>query len=138
MKLFVDTSSLVKRYIEEPGSSEIDNCFINADEIFVSSVTHIELTAALTRRYSDKSIDKQSYNKALKEFEAELVYFKIIPFSDTFENSAVQIIKKHTMKTLDAIQLSSALASKADQFITSDKRLFNIAKKKSALKCVFI
>ena len=111
---------------------------IDADKIAISAVTRIELTSALTRRHLDKSIDKQSYNKALKEFETELNYFEIIPFDEHIEKSAVKIIKKQGMKTLDAIQLASATLSKADKLITSDKRLLNNAKKNTSMECTFL
>jgi len=54
------------------------------------------------------------------------------------EKYAISIIEKHGMKTLDAIQLSSAIESNADQFVTSDKRLFTIAAKATGLNCLFI
>ena len=59
-------------------------------------------------------------------------------FNQQIEKYAISIIEKHGMKTLDAIQLSSAIESNADQFVTSDKRLFTIAAKATGLSCLFI
>ena len=138
MKSFFDTSSLVKRYIQETGSAEADEIFISSDSLCVSSITQIELTSALTRRLLEKSIGEKPYGEALKSFRAELKYFEVVPFNSQIEIYAIRIIEKHGMKTLDAIQLSSAIKGNPDQFVTSDKRLFEIASKVTGLNCLFI
>ena len=138
MKSFFDTSSLVKRYIQEPGSGEADEIFISSDSLYVSSITQIELTSALTRRLLEKTIGEKPYTEVLKSFRAELKYFAVVPFNSQIEKYAIRIIEKHGMKTLDAIQLSSAIESNTDQFVTSDKRLFEIASKMTGLNCLFI
>jgi uncharacterized protein len=138
MKLFADTSALVKRYIEESGSDRVDELFFYADGIIISPVTRIELNSAFSRRLLDKSIDKKSSDMALSEFNKELEFFKVIAFNNHVEDEAVTLIKKHGMKTLDAIQLSSVKLSDADSFITSDKRLYDIAIKELSGECVFI
>jgi uncharacterized protein len=138
MKSFLDTSSLVKRYIQEQGSALADEIFISSDSLYVSSITQIELTSALTRRLFEKSIADKAYTDALKTFRSELKYFEIVPFNAQIEKYAIKIIEKRGMKTLDAIQLSSAIESNTDQFVTSDKRLFEIASKGTGLNCLFI
>lgn len=111
MKSFFDTSSLVKRYIQESGSDKVDEIFISSESIVVSSITQIEFTSALTRRFVDQSVEEKSYREALSAFRSELEYFEIIPFNAQIEKYAVGIIEKRAMKTLDAIQLSSAIES---------------------------
>ena len=43
--IFIDTSSLVKRYIEEDDSSKIDELFIAQNEIAISPITAVEMTS---------------------------------------------------------------------------------------------
>ncbi len=138
MKSFFDTSSLVKRYIQESGSDKVDEIFISSESIVVSSITQIEFTSALTRRFVDQSVEEKSYREALSAFRSELEYFEIIPFNAQIEKYAVGIIEKRAMKTLDAIQLSSAIESAPNLFVTSDKRLFDVASKATGLKSLFI
>jgi hypothetical protein len=138
MKCFFDTSSLVKRYIQEPGSAEVDDIFVSSDSLYVFSITQIELSSAIARRLFEKSIAEKAYANALKAFRSELKYFNVVSFNQQIEKYAISIIEKHGMKTLDAIQLSSAIESNADQFVTSDKRLFTIAAKATGLNCLFI
>jgi len=138
MILFADTSALVKRYIDEAGSGTIDDLLARADVLIVSSVTRIEHSSALARRLKDKSLDKKSYEIALTEFNNDFKFIEVIPFNADVETSALNFIKKHGMKTLDAIQLSSAVLSKADVFVTSDKKLYNIAIKEITGECIYI
>jgi predicted nucleic acid-binding protein len=111
--IFFDTSSLVKRYIEEPGSDDVDRQFFTADTVILSHITKTELLSALTRRRNDNSIDEDSYISATGTIEEDILQFEILPFNKNLENQAIEMIQKHGMKTLDAIQLASALLSNA-------------------------
>jgi uncharacterized protein with PIN domain len=77
MNLFIDTSSLVKRYVEEIISDKVDELFFKSDSIEISAITKIELNSALARRLADKSIDKKACQMALDEFGRECIYFNI-------------------------------------------------------------
>jgi len=138
MNLFIDTSTLVKRYVEEKNSDKVDELFLKTDSIEVSSITRIELNSAFARRLADKSIDKKSYEIALSEFNNELVFFNIVTFSGSVEAEAVNLIRKYQMKTLDAVQLASARLCSRDSFVTSDKRLYEIALKELPIECIYV
>ena len=138
MNLFIDTSTLVKRYVEEQHSDEVDELFLKADFIEVSSITRIKLNSALARRLADKSIDKKSYEMALTQFNNEFDFFTVIGFTNGVEAESVNLIKKHQMKTLDGVQLASARLSRRDSFVTSDKRLYDIAVKELPVECIYI
>jgi predicted nucleic acid-binding protein len=75
---------------------------------------------------------------ALAEFNSELVFFNIVIFSGSVEAEAVNLIRKYQMKTLDGVQLASARLSNRDSFVTSDKRLYEIAVKELPVECIFI
>ncbi len=56
MVIFIDTSSLIKRYITEIGSDIIDSLFNDENEICISPVTAIEMRSALGRKLRDGSM----------------------------------------------------------------------------------
>ena len=138
MILFADTSVLVKRYIEESGSDAVDELLSRSDILIVSSVTKIELNSALSRRLKDKSLDEQSYETALGEFNNDFDFIEVVKFDLEAETMAIENIRKHNMKTLDAIQLSSVKLSKADMFATADKKLYDIALVEFHGECLLI
>jgi predicted nucleic acid-binding protein len=138
MILFADTSALVKRYIEEPGSDAVDEILSRSDILIVSSVTRIELNSALSRRLKDRSLDEKSYKSALGEFNNDFEFIEVVKFDFQSEKTAIENIRKHNMKTLDAIQLSSVKLSKADMFITADKKLYDVALAEFKGECLLI
>ena len=138
MIIFADTSALVKRYIEEIGSDKVDEIFSHADGLIVSAITKAELNSAFARRLKDKSIDKKSYEMALNEFNNDFEYIDVILYNSKTETETIKSIKKYAMKTLDAIQLASARLSLADVFITSYKKLYDIAMQELSGECIYI
>lgn len=138
MIILADTSALVKRYIEEIGSDKVDEIFSHADGLIVSAITKAELNSAFARRLKDKSIDKKSYEMALNEFNNDFEYIDVILYNSKTETETINSIKKYAMKTLDAIQLASARLSLADVFITSDKKLYDIAMQELSGECIYI
>ena len=138
MILFADTSALAKRYIEESGSDVVDELLSRADILIVSSITRIELNSAFSRRLKDRTLDEKSYKSALGEFNNDFEFIEVIKFDLEAESSAIDNIRKHNMKTLDAIQLSSVKMSKADMFITADKKSYDIALVEFNGECVLI
>ena len=49
MILFIDSSALIKRYIEEQGSKTVENLTDEAREILISEVTKLECLSAIRR-----------------------------------------------------------------------------------------
>lgn len=138
MVVFFDTSSLLKRYIEEKGSREVDPYFIRENSIWISPVTTLEVNAALKRKIADGSIDYNTYNKAVEYWEQDYRNYLVVPYNEKLIVSALDIIKSHGIKTLDAIQLGSALLSEADISITSDEKMHNTLQTLIKGKTVFI
>jgi predicted nucleic acid-binding protein len=131
MNVFIDTSALMKRYINEIGSDIIDSLFTKCDTIYVSIITEIEAFSTLRRLLHDKQIVKREFLHLHKEIETDLQYFTIIDINESVIKLTKDLIWHHSLKTLDSIQLSSALLIKdsIDYFVCSDNRLVTAAKK---------
>ncbi len=129
MRLFVDTSSLFKRYIQDEGSAALERLFEEASEIVVSPVTWVELNSALSKRLRDGSLSSEQFSAVLSEAKKDFDFFACLEWNESLDEKAVEIVRKFGLKSLDAIQLSSGLLSKADIFVTSDKKLFEAANK---------
>ncbi len=125
MNLFFDTSALIKRYIDETGSAKVEDLFLKADAIFVSSVTEIECISTLKRLQIENQITIGNYKNLIKEIREDFKYFSIIEFSMQVIELSIKLIGKYQLKTLDSIQLASLLSVKGeiDNFVVSDKKL---------------
>jgi len=127
MRAFVDTSSLFKKYIQENGSDQLDELLNNITEIAVSPVTWTEMNSIFVRRLREKSITPEQATWLQLEVERDFRSFHRVIWNDALEKKSVEIIRKLTLKTLDSIQLAAGVLSKADLFVTSDRKLFEKA-----------
>ncbi len=129
MRLFVDTSTLFKKYVNEAGSGDFDKLFGEAAEIIVSPVTRIEMHSAIAKHVREKWLSEQDAKKLSIEIKKDFIFYSRIFWNDNLEEKSVEIAQSLSLKTLDAVQLASGVLSKADLFVTSDKRLFDEASK---------
>jgi len=129
MRAFIDTSSLFKKYVEEDGSKELDSLLREISEIAVSPITWIEMSAVVARRLREKSLTSQQAAWLKSEMYRDFQSFHRVVWNEALDKAATDIVYQHSLATLDAIQLASGVLSKADLFITSDRRLFEEAKK---------
>ncbi|MBI3315010.1 MAG: type II toxin-antitoxin system VapC family toxin [Candidatus Omnitrophica bacterium] len=129
MRAFIDTSALLKKYIHEQGSDKFDQILKNISEIAVAPTLLLEVRCSVQRRVHDGIIDLEQAEFIKQEIKKDCVYFIRVSWDDALEQAALTIIEKYKLKTLDSIQLASAHLSKADTFVTSDQKLFHVAKK---------
>jgi uncharacterized protein len=133
MVVFMDTSALIKRYLQEEGTDVVDSYFLQENDIVISPITGIELNSALRRRLLEGDINSNTYNKAVKAYSEEEKSFIEIRWDLRFKEWAIQLISRNRIKTLDAIQLTAAKSFELDEFVAADKRLLQVAQKE--LKC---
>ena len=129
MRVFIDTSSLFKRYVDEAGSDGFQRLMNQASEVVVSPLTWIEMNAAIERRIRDGSLSAEQAKHVRIEAKRDFAYFLKVIWSENLENKAVELIGQYVLKTLDAVQLASGILSKSQVFVTSDEKLFFTAKK---------
>lgn len=138
MVIFMDTSSLIKRYIQENGSDKIDEYYKEENDIFISPITPIEFHSALRRKLRENTINIDTFYKALSAWSKEESIYEIVLFNRRLVLEAIQLIDYENIKTLDSIQLTSAKLQKLDEFVTSDKQLYSVATKYLSCKVTFI
>lgn len=125
MIYFFDTSALIKRYIDEPGSDVVDEIFEIAVHIYVSQVTLIEAIATLRRLLHEKILNQEQFHYLKNEFITDMAYFIVVPFDQSVVNVCLDILNEQQLKTLDTIQLASAFVvkSKTDAMVLADQKL---------------
>ncbi len=129
MRAFVDTSSLIKKYIVEKGSEKLDAQLEAITEIIISPIYLLEINSAIERRLLEKTLTNLQAVWIRSEIKKDFQFFSRVLWNDNLEQKALEIIHKYHLKTLDSLQLASCCLSKTDIFITSDKKLFKTAKK---------
>jgi len=70
MKLFFDTSALVKFFHEEQGSETVTNLITSPNnEIWILELVRIEFFISLFRRFRNKEINDKQLEEAITGFE---------------------------------------------------------------------
>ena len=130
MKLFLDTSVLVKKYIiEERGAERLAALLNKASVVIVAPVTWIEMHHAFYRLKRERFLDALGLKTVLKSLKEDYVFFHVVAFNGALEDKAVKILEELPLRSQDSIQLAAAMTSGADIFCTADHRLCLAAKK---------
>ena len=129
MKIFIDTSSLFKKYVQEAGSDTFEEVLKKTTEIIISPITWLEVNSVLERRLREKTISEKESKWVEREVKKDLCFFGIVKWNERLEDKAVQLIRKYQLKVFDGVQLASCLIAKTELFLTSDKKLYQSSKK---------
>jgi uncharacterized protein len=109
---FYDTSALLKRYVIENGTSLVQGLLDPAagNRTVIAPITPIELVSALQHQARQNSISKDALNTNLELVKRHVRRnYVIVPFSDDTVSLATELLGRYVLRTLDAIQLGSAL-----------------------------
>jgi len=138
MNLFLDTNALVKLYHEEAGTENLSEFLCRyADNLIItiSDLSRIELHSAFLRRVRTGEIEQSVADEIFKGFDSDARMFNVVETDHVVKIFSVRILDvfggKRSFRTLDAIQLSTAIISHQtvpiNYFISSDKKLLKIA-----------
>jgi uncharacterized protein len=107
---FLDSSALVKRYITETGSAWVLALFDPAldNEIFIASITSVEIIAAITRRSRGNSISITDAAAIGNQFKIDLGKdYQIVEITEVIINSGMSLAESYGLRGYDAIQLAA-------------------------------
>jgi predicted nucleic acid-binding protein len=107
----VDTSALIKRYVDEVGSDWLRTEF-NAPppSIIIVHLTLVEVTSVLTRRMREGTLTPAEYGQAQNAFRADcLNEYELITAVDNVIDQANHLLERHPLRAYDAIHLAAAV-----------------------------
>lgn len=110
---FVDSSALVKRYVDETGSAWVLNLFESSldDEFFVAAITGVEIVAAITRRARGGSISGSDAALVCNQCRTDLqTQYQIVEITAGIIESGMQLAELRGLRGYDAVQLAAGRA----------------------------
>ena len=110
MILYLDTSSLVKLYVEETASAEVEGLVGSAEVIGTTLIAYAEARAAFSRRFRENAFSSKDYNRLRSRFESDRKNFLSIHVSREIVRMAGDLAEKHGLRGFDAVHLASAVA----------------------------
>jgi predicted nucleic acid-binding protein len=104
--LYLDTSSLVKIYLEESHSDLVREWVDAAEMIATSRVAFPEALSAFARRKKQGDLDPQAFDLVRETLESDWPKLILLPLK---ERRAGDLVVKHLLRGFDAVHLAAAL-----------------------------
>ena len=109
MILYLDTSSLVKLYVEEDESSKVDALVRSSEVTATSLVAYAEARAAFARRFREKAFTPDEHVRIKEFFDKDWSSYLILSVTGDMIRLAGDLAEKHALRGFDSIHLASAL-----------------------------
>lgn len=139
MKVYLDSSAIVKRYVLEEGSDVVRKAYLEAlngtTTLHFSTWNIGELLGVLDTYHRGKWLENEDYRVAHDSFIAEtarllrLGVAKVVPVRSKLLAESWSLVEKYHIYQADALQIVSAKQVGADQLLSGDQRLVNISEK---------
>lgn len=128
MIVYLDTSALVKLFVQEPHSDEVIRLYEDAPVIGTSVVAFAECMAAFERKYREKHLSVKDYDRVLQNLTKVFSQLVTVSVSSELNDIIIKLVKKYSLRGFDAIHLASALILKKTgiidiKFVCFDQQL---------------
>ena len=110
--IFLDSSSLVKRYVAETGSTWVQTltASVSGNVLTLARITGPEIVSAVARRLRRGAATPEDAAAALTAFQADFAraYF-LIDVTAAVVEEAMNLAERHGLRGYDSVQLAAAL-----------------------------
>jgi uncharacterized protein len=130
--MYIDTSAMVKLYVEEPDSDSCEATVIGMT-LVSSQLLYCELSSALQSKVSRGMISAEFSLEVWQEFEKDIAARKIrfVSLNDMLIQDATDLLSELypnvSLRTLDAIHLATYLSIETGPLFTKDLRMLQAA-----------
>lgn len=122
MRIFFDSSAFVKRYVSEAGTEAVLAWCDRASEIGLSGIALPEIVSAFCRLRREGKIDDTQYRQLKSLLLADIEDAAICDLAPEVLAQSIACLETNALRGMDAIHIGSAVALKADVFISADQR----------------
>lgn len=131
---YLDTSALLKAYINEATSDDFIAWMLGQTEASISPLVIIELRCAVNRRARAGVIDRRRKSSVLADFDAELAagQYRLLSWPVSAFETGVELLGEVgsiSLRALDALHLAVARHHRCEHFATADRAQAAAAKK---------
>jgi predicted nucleic acid-binding protein len=105
--LYLDTSSLVKLYVAEPGSDVVRKLVEAATIVATTSIAYTETRAALARRRRERALRPAAFASAKKTFEAEWPKYFTVEATSALCRQAGEFAERYRLRAYDSVHLAA-------------------------------
>jgi len=107
--VYLDASALVKRYVAEAGSAQVEALIGQAQATGTAVLSRAEVAAALAKAARVGLVTRESALKALESFNADWEHLIRLQFGEPLAARAATLAWEHGLRGYDAVHLATAL-----------------------------
>jgi len=122
LNVFLDSSALAKRYVQEPGSERVEEILSSASSLGVSVICVSEVVSALCRRRREGKLLPQQYLAAKRALFEDIEDSSIIRVTDQVIARAVKLLERWPLRSSDSLHVACAAEWSAALFVSADER----------------
>lgn len=111
---FLDSSALVKRYVEEAGSAVVGTLFRGRKVLAVSRLAEVEVSLALARRARRGDLEEAEARVHAERLLRDLTALRVVELRQRTFDSARIVGWEYGLRAYDALQLACAIRLKAE------------------------
>jgi predicted nucleic acid-binding protein len=132
--LYLDTSSLVKLYVDEAGSDDVRQDLSAATIVATSAVAYAEARAAFARLRRERALSPLAFRLVKRDFDTDWPSYLAIAPTTALCRTAGELAERYRLRGFDSIHLASyvQVAREAGRveirFSSFDRRLNRAAK----------
>ena len=129
MKTFFDSSAFAKRYVEEPGSDEVEAACLAATDLGLCVICVPEILSAFNRRLRERGLRQSDYKLMKERLLDDVTDATIVDLTPAVIKEAVAMLETSILRAADALHIAAAVAWDAEWFISADRRQLAAARK---------
>ena len=107
MTLYLDTSSLVKLYVEETGSDLVSRLAAEAVVVVTSAVAYPESRAAFARLRREGALSPRAFSTVKRAFDLRWPQYLSLAATDSLCRSAGELAETYGLRGFDSVHLAS-------------------------------
>lgn len=140
MLLYLDTSALVKLYVEEEHSRQMWDLLQRAEAVASHQIAFVEFHAAVARRNRENALSSEQFELLKQEFAEDWLEYVHVETNPELLNAAAELAEAFALRAYDSVHLAAAKhlhqhAKMPVLFACFDKRL-NLAAKMLGMQSV--
>lgn len=108
MILYLDTSALVKLYVEEEGTPDVEGWVRDCEMVATVRIAYAEARAAFARHRREQALTQALLRRVVALFDADWGRYTVLEVTDALVRDAGRLAERHALRGFDAVHLAAA------------------------------
>lgn len=117
---YLDTSALVKAYVQEAGTNQVLEHLRSADIAAAHEIAYVEARSAFARLFREGHLTQSEFDQLKSEFDSDWSRYTVITSDHGLLQRAANMAEAFALRAYDSVHLAAAeyLATGIDETVT--------------------